>query len=315
MTDSKSTASISDRGVLFLDESRNVSIDYMCFTLPVSINNNIPDLCKQILGIDLKHFRLVNKYRYHYKQFYTIDGIGNIYTDGIGDNKGTIHFEITGTGCGTVNCLQMIDFVIKNYGHFTRVDLAIDDDNNILKFSKLKECRYYSSDRIVSKFKSIPLYMVKESESIIFGEKSSKVRITIYNKGKLEKLDFQWVRVELRIRDRDWLQRAMIELLENNNLGEIAKGLLKNYLCFKTKGVGSKYKRETEHFWNRFLGDVEKRKLRAGVSKTVSIESKDTTLEKILCNQIKVCGIDKVVNKLCELVDALSSCKQPICNK
>lgn len=164
-------------------------------------------------------------------------------------------------------------------GHFTRLDLAIDDYKKIftpeqivkkleggLTSSRFKSFRYMKAGEIVTgKTKGLTVY---------FGSDASDISIRIYDKleerrqaGKeIAEGVTSWCRTEVQMRD-ERADMAAEQIIKSGSggieVGVIVSGILANYLTFyKRKGTDSNKSRwEKWDAWQRFLCNAAKLKL------------------------------------------------------
>lgn len=154
-----------------------------------------------------------------------------------------------------------IEFIL-SIGRFTRIDLAIDDIG----------CRYFSCSDVlellkknlcVSKFRS---YQTTERNSIsdnssegmtvYFGSRTSDVMLRLYDKGKEQKVDYEWYRWELEIK-HDKADMIAQKIIQADRLGAVAIGLLSNYVRFIEYDATRRERCSMHPVWSRFVKDVE----------------------------------------------------------
>lgn len=153
-------------------------------------------------------------------------------------------------------------------GHFTRVDLAIDDIG----------CTYFSCDdilnlienqQVISRFrnyKNIAPRLLKDGSkqghTIYFGSRQSNVFLRIYDK-KLEQLNkhrtlsHDWIRWELELK-KEYSMQAIKMILQCNSLSNVCVGILSHYLRFINKDSANKSRCSLEPTWEAFINEAEK---------------------------------------------------------
>lgn len=201
----------------------------------------------------------------------------SIYYDG---NPGMgVHLEMSGQGCREYESLSRVGWdylfeLILQHGHFTRLDVAIDDFDGYFTVGQVID--HVRKGLCTSKFKkgkAIESYHISDGsgagKTLYFGSPQSRIKIRFYDKlleriaaGKEieEDLTF-WNRVEVELRNERADQMAD-EIIRSEYLGETIMGVLKNYIGFKVKGTDSNKSRWPDaKWWQEFVGDVEKLKL------------------------------------------------------
>jgi len=145
----------------------------------------------------------------------------------------------------------------------TRLDIALDDRNEIPYFTveklikKCKQGRYYSNRR---KFQICESKVVgtKTSKTLYIGKRKSNIMFRIYDKDleTAEKSDCalveigSWKRLEIELK-RD-IAHSMVQIIahEEDTLGNLARGLIKEELTFYADAECKKI----APFWIRYLG-------------------------------------------------------------
>lgn len=215
------------------------------------------------------------------------------YSDSI-DKNGCLHracdkvrndmgvcLNLSGTGCrsfetyGNGNWLRLLRFIFNDpefayqrdhtiyRSNITRLDIAYDDHIGILDIQRMeldvRDRSYKSkstySERVLSDDQKKDIQGI----SLYFGSPTSPVRIRIYDKAAERGFkDRHWVRVELQLRD----ERAKVfaaMFLQDQHLGRIASGVLRNYLCFlNPTNDTNKSRWPLAPYWDRLLLDMEK---------------------------------------------------------
>lgn len=159
-------------------------------------------------------------------------------------------------------------------GKFTRLDYAIDDFAGYFTVRQLS--RRIKQGLCRSKFKStvrIEKIQIDDGktngETLYFGSAQSKIRVRFYDKyaeriaaGKdIEDGVEHWVRTEIQARDQRADAMAAF-YLAGEKVGDIAAGVLRNYINFLDKGTCSNKARwPVAKFWENFLGEMEKLRL------------------------------------------------------
>lgn len=161
-------------------------------------------------------------------------------------------------------------------GKATRVDIAVDD---LKGYIDIPDCLYFTQAGYVSS--RIDEYNFNgtgqigteniQGVSIYFGSKQSNIYFTMYQKNyeqaKKNKVSAEeygvWNRYEIRLADEK-AEEAVTEILRQNNIGEIGRGILKGYLNFyfdEDLKVGKRKLKRLVKGWNLLLDDVAPLKL------------------------------------------------------
>lgn len=246
-------------------------IDWIQFT----IFTEDLDVVYEFLGIDKSEWVEMpyGKWSYHCRL-----QSGNISILYRGREGMGIHVEMTGQGClqyrkrfGEHSILRLIEKIFRSGGHFTRMDIALDDFSGgftpeIIMEKLLSTC-------IISSFKNlieVNKYFIATADcsgrTIYFGQPTSPLRIKFYDKARKEKKKYPWLRAEVQCRDG----RAQVlasELLSGKPLGELAAGILNQYIRFVEPSTDSNKARwPASEFWTKYLSDVEKVKLTSDIN-------------------------------------------------
>lgn len=182
---------------------------------------------------------------------------------------------------------------VQSLGHFTRLDLAVDDYG----------CKYYSLDELskklankcyVSKWRTYReltdngLYN-KQGHTIYLGSVQSDIMLRIYDKqleqnkgldaGSEKYISEKWVRWELQLRGNR-ADDVAGHLLLGVPFGKVTIGILSYYfriICLDDKSNRSRCTNETK--WNRFIEDVTKLRLAVKHSEK-TLEEKENWIKK-----------------------------------
>lgn len=237
-----------------------------------------PHIICDLLFLDRALFTQFNIGKYGYSSHIRFGNI-SIYYNGQA-NMGC-HLEMTGQGCREYESLRVLEWdkllsmlVDMDNVNITRLDVAIDDFLGYFSIKQIKD--KIRRAHVVSRFKEareMNKYKLADGsttgETVYFGNPSSDLMVRFYNK-KLEResnkkdvLKDIWVRTELQLRRKRAENFARTIAYESNTIGEIAAGVLKNYIRFLVPNKKDKNKSrwKTAPFWENFLGDVKKVKL------------------------------------------------------
>ena len=219
----------------------------------------------------------------------------------------TYQLRLSGQGCREFETLSGFDWlqlftVIRSFpsSKFTRIDLAIDDFNEIYTVNKIKD--YLDTGYCVTRLtestdkvrKKIPKRIFDEEtqqetfhqktieNSLYIGSMKSRLSINIYDK-KLEREENDqvtdgtwdtWTRTELRCKREYADQTADFILHFQNDLGEVALGILNKNIRFvrKEHTDSNISRRPNVRWWQNFISEVQKLKF--------SLKAPDRTIEK-----------------------------------
>lgn len=247
-----------------------------------------------VLGMEETDFYDFQGGIYGYKSHKKCGHISVLYDGAAGMG---VHVQMTGQGCreyetyGKKTWHEFIRSCFEHGGNFTRLDGAIDD----ICYGDVKP--YFTINTLYRKVKDgcaesrfkrgkrVESFSVNDGrgmgETLYFGREQSDIQVRFYEKdferieaGKeLEEGLTAWNRTELQCR-RERAQALALYILNNNNLGEVLAGILKNYLNFLVKNPkeSNRSRWKTSQWWLDFLGDVEPLKL--------TMVAPDKTIEK-----------------------------------
>lgn len=292
------------------DNGLSIKIDYIAFT--VFSDYTVEDVIN-LIGFTYDKFYPMPNGAHGYKRMIKHENIAILY-DG-GENMG-IHVDVTGSSVATLfdvykeslavstpfgkgytlwetTISSFVNDVLK-VGHFTRIDLAIDDYG--AKYYRLDDIvERVKNSRIVSKWRSCRNlegmtlnHNTKVGHTIYFGSPTSEIMLRIYDK-RLEHnknlfpdddnyISYDWVRWELQLRK----ERAdkVAEYLSNGlPLGQVATGVLSDYFRIIVLNDSNRSRCASEDVWEQFIGSVAH--LRVTVEKhPKTIEERQKWFEK-----------------------------------
>jgi phage replication initiation protein len=209
-----------------------------------------------------------------------------------------VHVRMTGQGCREYEEMDLLTWsdlfriMKKNGGHFTRLDVAIDDFTPYFTVESL--VRRVKRGLCASKFKKVRHMETIKLESgestgktLYFGNPSSRLQVRIYEKdweritkGKELQEDITaWNRVEIQARNERATKIAEFIAAGTYDLGKIIAGILKHYINFLNENDERKARKGVAKFWTKFLGDVEPLKL-SEVAPDKTIEKRQEWLDR-----------------------------------
>lgn len=160
---------------------------------------------------------------------------------------------------------------IKDCGHITRLDLAVDDiGTNYYSLPELHDL--FISGLYVSRFRGFDEHRsYKQNEisghTIYLGSRKSSVMLRIYDKqaeqnkkrlsADMPPLEYTWVRWELELK-RDRAQRVMELILQGADISFLTMGILTNYLRIINNDSPRKDRCTVSEKWNAFIDGIGK---------------------------------------------------------
>lgn len=297
-----------------------VSLDWASFTLMQY--SDVYDVV-DFLGFDARDFKEIgiggNGYRNRLEHF-TVDSI-KIYFDGANDNMG-IHVDVSGNAISTLleaYCTTRVPFGkgrqvdkfesdlspqlysetltqlfndILEIGHFTRIDLAIDDFGSNY-YSTIDLIKKRNSKSIVSKWREIrnlekdTLALERTGHTVYFGSKESEIMLRVYDKQLEQNLGLSpedekyiktlWTRWELQLRGERANQAAKL-LASGINIGSVTIGILSHYFRIIQHDDCNRSRCSNELKWDLFVNEIEKLSLTVRKCER-TLEIKEQTLE------------------------------------
>ena len=220
-------------------------IDWCSFTVPEEFSLwSVLDT----MGMDESDFIEIQKGGLGYK---TMKRNGNISIFSDGKEGMGIHILMTGQGCREFESWSRSDLFDENShrwrdliskvfmveGHFTRLDVALDDRNGLFSLEEAQEKMKKREVRTrFRKGRTTESYdfsdeTSKDGKTIYFGSPKSDIQIRIYDKAAQMCHDGVWIRTELECRNERANMLALF-LSNTDEIGIIAAGVLKNYLAF-----------------------------------------------------------------------------------
>ena len=173
---------------------------------------------------------------------------------------------------------------ILEVGHFTRIDLAIDDVgaeyftvNDVFKLADNNQvsCRFKKWQNV----KSTSFADGCTGHTVYFGSRESDVYLRVYEKAYEQKIkDFNWTRWELEIK-HDKADLVAKELVNISCIGSVAVGVLENYIRFISKNNERNSRCDTLPLWTDFVNGVKKLRLTLQ-QKKMTIEDKQRWIDK-----------------------------------
>lgn len=251
------------------------------------------DIIRRLLRIPEKLFYMTPG-SIRYKLYTMVYVMGNIkiYTECIPTEQNPYglgsYLVISGKGCSQLQTYfgetnrSLLDFfadcikLYRNQFHFTRMDIAIDDQNTPPYFTVeqiKKKCidREFQSRSRNFRFQESSFQDGSTALTVYIGDRKSNIMYRFYDKDKEQanKLNIPlsqigtWKRTELELKDE--IAQSFVEEVgkRTRSLEELAKDFLGANLRFVEPDCKQKNKSrwQTSSFWNDFLGEIKPLKL------------------------------------------------------
>lgn len=168
------------------------------------------------------------------------------------------------SGFSSDNVCAYMFHLLADMGHFTRLDVAIDDTRVYFSVGDIDS--YRRNGQIVSKMRNY-MYTLsgemrgkKTGETVYFGSRQSDVMLRIYDKCLQTKADFPWVRWEFECKG-DKLAELVKVISNRVPLGEVAFGLLSSYFRIVLLDDDNQTRRSVLPLWREFTAACSPLKL------------------------------------------------------
>lgn len=255
------------------------------------------ELIQRVLGMPFEFFRRQEAHVRHqaYTSLYQCAGI-KVFADvkpSIENPFGAgCYLVLGGQGCDDYQgCFSVWEGCAETYGdffhkcnrimgrsgfHLTRLDIAIDDKNEIPYFTIERIKKKCLNEEFISNSRTYRFaessFMDGTAKTVYIGDGKSNLSYRFYDKdkercGKYE-IPYEemgsWKRTELQLRDEVAHQFALLFAQSPDDLGQLAFDLLGSSLRFVTKDKTqvNKSRWKTSQFWERFLGAVKPLKIK-----------------------------------------------------
>lgn len=246
-------------------------IDWLAFT---DKTKNKEQIITQILNYSINEIRLSKKGMLGYKRLELLNEIKILSEGGLEMGE---HYILSGSALrlleknnnlvGVIKSVKLLDVSI------TRIDIAIDMENGkYFTFEQLKNdiiegnvlSRWRTSKEIIER-------SLKNGETlgntIYLGSRTSDVMLRFYRKDLQSENEIykNIIRMELEVKRGN--AENLVKKLESENIGNIIKGILNNYIrvIIPNKKDSNKSRWDTVKYWKDFIDDIEKIKLSDGI--------------------------------------------------
>lgn len=274
-----------------MGNSLSACVDWLSVTF---LDEQYPEECIDVFGLDPDLFVEVKKGRYGYRKMIQYNNISVLF-DGREDMG--IHVELSGQGCryfeqeSEICWNELFVRLVTDYKHkvnIKRLDLAIDDTIGYFKITQainnVKRGNCVSLFRKARRISNLDIQQGGEfGHTLYFGSPSSKLMFRFYDKfeemkakKKVVSDDIEvWNRIEVSLQNERAESVVQILAEETLQVGEIVRGLLKHYIKFKSKSTADKniYRWPLTPWYKKFLDDVEPLR--------ITTKSPDRSIQKI----------------------------------
>lgn len=193
-----------------------------------------------------------------------------IFYDGA-ENMGC-HVEMSGQGCrqyeaGAHSWIDLIALIQIEGAKLTRLDIAIDTVDGTLKLGSinyaLRHGKYrsqFTKTRQTTASDMTADGLKNHSQTRYFGSGSSRVMFRVYDKAAQMGLETDWIRFEIQLRD-ERANLAADAILVREDLGNVATGIINQYLSFINLDDSNKSRCSLLTWWENWLQHTSKLKL------------------------------------------------------
>lgn len=203
---------------------------------------------------------------------------------------------------------------IKQYGHITRLDLAVDDiGTNFFSLPELHDA--FSSGLYVSRFRSwkeLREYGKCPGHTIYFGSRTSSIMLRIYDKqaeqnkkllsAEQPPIEHTWVRWELELK-RERAQQVMELLIQEYDLAFLTMGILANYLRIIENDSPRKERCSVSEKWEAFIDGIGKISLYCSEPEKTIDDNKRWLIRQVAPTLAKIVMAERTFDFLEFLVD------------
>lgn len=245
----------------------NAIIDWLQFT--VKGDRTVEYVIEELLRLKEEDFTMLEKGNLGYSSQMINNNIKILFN---GTKEMGVHVIMSGKGCRYYENNNNLVELINRFDDFTkisRIDIAYDDftGNTILLDKIVDDSR---KANIVSRWKTSSEIIKRDiatakivGHTISFGSRSSDMYLRFYNKSMEQKVEGNWIRMELEIKgDRAEVLKEKIQL-DNIHIGSFISTVINNYIRFLECNERDKNKSrwKTAEYWERIVDTTKKGKL------------------------------------------------------
>lgn len=280
----------------------SIKIDYISIVFDSA---TAEEIITRLLDLPLDIFLKVPA-RMKHKTYQSLHQIGGIkvygdceWTDDNPLGLGS-YLELSGRGCDDI--FRILDKRGLTFGdffwrcqnkynrlfHLTRLDVAIDDRNEVPYFTIEQIKKKCEKDEFIGnsnsfRFAESSFTEMGTAKTVYIGSGKSNLSYRLYDKDKEVCMKHQkayeevgsWKRTEIQLRDEKAHDFAMLLMDEPLNLGELAFNLLAGNLRFivPDKKQSNRSRWKTCQFWKRFLGAAKPLQLHREIPKSSLLDT------------------------------------------
>lgn len=256
-----------------LDVEYNFSakFDYVRFRFP---NHDVAYIIENVLQMNIEYFQCKSTGLYGYNEMYLLDHIKVLNSESNSD-KGIL-LELSGQGCRNYDAIlelleedwqRFFQRCIDNKGHATRIDIALDDNLEVISLpymvEKVKRGEYLSrfrSNRLIDS--SDMVKKTSEGVTLYFGSRQSLIHFCFYQKNyeiaKREKVPLESVDVKNRYEIRVINEKAKMlvaHFLQDADISRIIRSIISDYITLvDVDRLTGEF--EVNQKWLHFIGYV-----------------------------------------------------------
>ena len=266
-------------------ENLSIKIDYLSVVLNTL---KASEFITRFLKVPLEYFS-VQDGKVKYKDYTKLYQFGNIKVfgdsiptdinrDGLGcylvlSGKGCDEFHswLMGSDMNYQSFFQELSSLGINNFHITRIDIAIDDRNNLPYFTMEQIKRKCLKNEFISTCNNYRFaessFLNDTAKTVYIGDTKSSISFRFYDKDKEQAMKLQepynplesWKRTEIQLRNDK--ANGVVQTLMGSSmeLGQLTFDLIGSNLRFLVKDNAQKNKSrwKTCDFWIRYLGNIE----------------------------------------------------------
>lgn len=256
-----------------LDVEYNFSakFDYVRFRFP---NHDVAYIIENVLQMNIEYFQCKSTGLYGYNEMYLLDHIKVLNSESNSD-KGIL-LELSGQGCRNYDAIlelleedwqHFFQRCIDNKGHATRIDIALDDNLEVISLpymvEKVKRGEYLSrfrSNRLIDS--SDMVKKTSEGVTLYFGSRQSLIHFCFYQKNyeiaKREKVPLESIDVKNRYEIRVINEKAKMlvaHFLQDADISRIIRSIISDYITLvDVDRLTGEF--EVNQKWLHFIGYV-----------------------------------------------------------
>lgn len=243
-----------------------------------------------------------------YKDRYYFDSISIHYNGHPGQG---IHVNMSGQGCRAFETysdygdwIELFYRISQLKYKICRLDVAYDDFKSLLPINDIAEAlklNDWTSPASVRWYEAVWSY---SGISAYVGSPGSRLRIRFYDKAAEQKVDYQWVRCEIQLRDEQATDFLAHYIKKPDDLSYIYFAVLNRYVRFIDRNKSNVSRSKVKQWWSDFIETEDTIKLWSpGVTYNIG-RLKDNVISRwgnAIQSYISVFGIADLMQQLDEV--------------